>query len=188
MIRENVTIHRALAAKAETLIGDNNLLMVNAHVAHDCVLGNEVVLANKTVLLAGHITVGDRAYFSGAAGVHQFCRIGGYAMVGGQAHITKDVPPFVMVDGVSSMVVGLNRVGLRRGGVGAEDMATLKSAYRVVFRSGLRWEESLEVMRREYPSGMASQFWRFMQDTERGCVKERVTPRAATLKIHRAAA
>ena len=89
--------------------------MVNSHIAHDCHLGNNVILTNN-VMLAGHIIVGDRAYMSGAAGAHQFCRMGTLAMVGGQAHITQDVPPFVTIDGLSSLVVGLNQVGLRRAG------------------------------------------------------------------------
>ena len=86
--------------------------MVNAHVAHDCQIGNNVILTNNA-MLAGHITVGDRAYLSAAVGIHQFCRIGMLAMVGGQAHVTQDVPPFVTVDGMSSLIVGLNQVGLR---------------------------------------------------------------------------
>ena len=115
-IREYATVHRAaLVADHNTTIGDHCLLMVGAHVAHDCRLGNQVILTNN-VMLAGHVTVADRAYISGAAGVHQFCRIGTLAMVGGQAHLSQDVPPYVTVDGMSSLVVGLNKIGLRRAG------------------------------------------------------------------------
>lgn len=91
VIREHVTIHRALDENEATVVGDNNLLMVNAHVAHDCRLGNHCILANN-VMLAGHVTVGDRAYLSGAVAVHQFCRIGTLAMVGGHARVGKDIP------------------------------------------------------------------------------------------------
>ena len=97
VIRENVTIHRALQPERATLVGDNNLLMCNAHIAHDCQVGNNTIIVNN-VMLAGHVIVEDRAYVSGAVAVHQFCRIGTLAMVGGQAHINKDVPPFVTVD------------------------------------------------------------------------------------------
>ena len=113
VIRENVTIHRGLKPGAETRVGDQNLIMVNAHIAHDCVLGNQVIIVNN-VLLAGHVTVGDRAYLSGAAAVHQFCRIGSLAMVGGQSHISQDVPPFVTVDGQSTTIVGLRKEDEKR--------------------------------------------------------------------------
>ena len=119
-IRENVTIHRALVPDHATVIGDNCLLMVNSHVAHDCHLGNNVILTNN-VMVAGHVRIDDRAYLSGAAGVHQFCRIGTLAMVGGQAHLSQDVPPYVTVDGLSSLVVGLNKIGLRRAGYDQAD-------------------------------------------------------------------
>ena len=181
-IREHVTIHRALDEHRTTVIGDNCLLMVNAHVAHDCQIGNNVILTNN-VMLAGHITVGDRAYISGAVGVHQFCRIGTLAMVGGQAHLSQDVPPFVTVDGLSSLVVGLNQVGLRRAGYDAAKVQQLKDAYRVIYRSGLRWKEILEILRTEYVYGPAALFYEFLSTTKRGIVSERRMPPSATLKI-----
>lgn len=183
VIREQVTIHRALNQSKETTIGDDNLLMVSSHIAHDCVVGNHVILANN-VMLAGHVHVGDRAFMSGASAVHQFCRIGAFAMVGGQAHITKDVPPYVTIDGLSSMIVGLNFVGLRRAGFTASQVAELKQAYRIAFRAGLRWEDALERLRREHPEGPASAFHLFLQDSTRGCVMERSMPKRATLKLY----
>ena len=96
-IRENVTVHRALVSDHTTVVGDHCLLMVGVHVAHDCHLGNHVIMANNS-MLAGHVHVDDRAYISGAAGVHQFCRVGTFAMVGGQAHLVQDVPPYVTVE------------------------------------------------------------------------------------------
>lgn len=110
-IRENCTIHRALNEGGTTTVGDHNLLMVAAHVAHDCTIGDYTVIANN-VLLGGFVTVADRAFVSGAVGVHQFCRIGRLAMVGGCARVVQDVPPYVMVDGHSGLIVGLNLVGL----------------------------------------------------------------------------
>jgi UDP-N-acetylglucosamine acyltransferase len=182
VIRENVTVHRALEEDHNTTIGDNCLLMVNAHVAHDCHLGNNVILTNN-VMLAGHITVGEKAYVSGAAGVHQFCRIGTLAMVGGQAHLSQDVPPYVTVDGLSSLVVGLNLVGLRRAGFDQSKVQQLKAAYRVIYRSGLSWKDILDVLQNEYAQGPAAHFYEFLSTSKRGIVSERRMPPNATLKI-----
>ena len=120
--------------------------MVSAHIAHDCRVGSHTIVTNN-VMLAGHVTVEDRAYLSGGAAVHQYCRVGSLAMVGGQSHLTKDVPPFVTIDGLSSYVVGLNQIGLRRAGYSSETIRQLKVAYRVIYRSGLPWTEVLEQLR-----------------------------------------
>ena len=183
-IRENVTIHRALEPGRATTIGDDNLLMVNVHVAHDCRLGGHTIVTNN-VMLAGHVTVGDRAFLSGGAGAHQFCRIGTLAMVGGQAHLVKDVPPYVTVDGHSSLVVGLNRIGLRRTGFSPELIRRLKDAYRVIYRSGLTWAEVLQRLKMEFPDGPAAEFYRFFSGTTRGITPERRLPPGATIKLHR---
>jgi UDP-N-acetylglucosamine acyltransferase len=182
VIRENVTVHRALEREEATEIGDNNLLMVNVHIAHDCRLGNNTIFANN-VMLAGHVTVGDRAYVSGAAAVHQFCRIGTLAMVGGQAHITKDVPPYVTVDGLSSFVVGLNQIGLRRAGHSAADVRRLKEAYRLIYRSGLTWNEILKRLEEDFHDGLAGRFYQFLSATTRGILSERRPPPGATVRL-----
>jgi UDP-N-acetylglucosamine acyltransferase len=183
-LREMVTIHRALEEDQATVIGDNNFLMVNAHVAHDCVLGSNGIFANN-VMLAGHVAVEDRAYLSGAVAVHQFTRIGSMAMVGGQAHVTKDVPPFVTVDGLSSYVVGLNTIGLRRAGFDQDTIRQLKAAYRVIYRSGLAWKDVLARLADEFPQGPAARFHEFLAATTRGIMTERRLPPTATLKIRR---
>jgi UDP-N-acetylglucosamine acyltransferase len=182
VIRENVTIHRALAPDHTTAIGDNCLLMVGCHVAHDCHLGNNVIVTNNA-MLAGHVVVGDRAYISGAAGVHQFCRVGSFAMVGGQAHMVQDVPPYVTVDGLSSLVVGLNKIGLRRAGYNQAAIQQLMAAYRVIYRSGLRWADVLEQLRTRFPIGPAALFYEFLSTTARGIVSERRAPPGATIKL-----
>ncbi|MCA9144679.1 MAG: acyl-ACP--UDP-N-acetylglucosamine O-acyltransferase [Planctomycetaceae bacterium] len=181
-IREYVTIHRGLAPTNCTKVGDGNMIMVNAHIAHDCHIGNNTVIVNN-VMLAGHITVGDGAYFGGAAGVHQFCRIGRLAMIGGQSHLSQDVPPFVMVDGISSHIVGLNLVGLRRAGFTRDEIKDLKAAYRVIYRSGLLWNDTLEVLKNTFKDGPASEFHTFFSIGDRGFVQERKTPRGASIKI-----
>jgi UDP-N-acetylglucosamine acyltransferase len=183
-IRENVTIHRALAEDHTTIVGDHVLLMAGAHVAHDCRVGNNVIVTNNA-LLGGHVTVEDRAYVSGGVAVHQFCRIGTLAMVGGQAHVVKDVPPFVTVDGLSSYVVGLNQVGLRRAGYTSDQVATLKEAYRVIYRSGLRWIDVLARLETEFADGPAAHFRAFCAATTRGIVAERRMPPGATIKLRR---
>lgn len=183
-IRENVTVHRALETEDATLVGNNNLLMVNVHIAHDCRVGNHTIFANNS-MLAGHVTVGDRAYVSGAVAVHQFCRIGSLAMVGGQAHIVKDVPPYVTIDGLSSYAVGLNQIGLRRAGYSQEDLRKLKEAYRVIYRSELNWNQILARLQEEFTEGPATLFYQFLATTTRGIISERRLPPGATIKIRR---
>ncbi|HWB11840.1 MAG TPA: acyl-ACP--UDP-N-acetylglucosamine O-acyltransferase [Pirellulales bacterium] len=181
-IREHCTVHRALHEHDATVVGSNNLLMAGSHVAHDCRVGNNTIFANNS-MLAGHVVVEDRAYISGSVAVHQFCRVGGYAMVGGLARVVKDVPPYVTIDGNSGFVVGLNTVGLRRNGFSNEEIGQLKGAYRLIYRSGLRWQQILDRLKSDYPTGPASHFATFFAGTTRGIVAERRIPPATTLKI-----
>jgi UDP-N-acetylglucosamine acyltransferase len=182
-IRENVTIHRGWANDATTTVGDHNLLMVGSHVGHDCRVGSNCILVNH-VLLGGHVQIEDRAYMGGGSAVHQFCRIGRLAMVGGMAKVTQDVPPFVMVEGAApSQVIGLNKVGLRRNGYTAEQMLQLKQAYRVIYREGLRWSEVLSILEADFGTGPAAAFREFFLNGKRGFTQERRISRRATLKI-----
>lgn len=172
IIREHVTIHRAMKEDAATRIGNQNFLMVGAHVAHDCVLGNNIIIANGTGL-CGHVTIEDRAFLSGMVGIHQFCRVGRLAMVGGMARVTRDVPPFVMIDGSTDSVVGINRVGLRRAGFTVQEINQLKEAYRLIYRSGLPWNSILERLQTEFSEGVAGCYYPFFQEGRRGFVQER---------------
>ncbi len=182
-IRENVTIHRGWNNDAATTVGDHNMLMVGSHVAHDCRVGSNCILVNH-VLLGGHVHVEDRAYLGGGSAVHQFCRIGRLAMIGGIAKITQDVPPFVMIEGGGgSDVTGLNKVGLRRNGYTPEQIVQLKAAYRVIYRDGRRWSEVLEILKAQFHTGPAAAFHEFFKDGKRGFVKERRFSGRATLKI-----
>jgi UDP-N-acetylglucosamine acyltransferase len=181
-IREHVTVHVGLTTKDTTTIGNHCLLMVNVHIAHDCHLADNVIMANNA-MLAGHVHVGSRAYISGAVGVHQFCRVGAYAMVGGQAHVSQDIPPYVTVDGQSSLIVGLNKVGLKRAGFSEADLLALKEAYRIIYRSGLRWSEVQATLAAKFTSGPAAEFYHFFSSGKRGFVSERRTPPSATLKL-----
>ena len=181
-IRENATIHRALAEDHATRIGDSNMLMVATHVAHDCQVGNNTIFANGA-MIAGHVLVEDRAYVSGAVAVHQFCRIGRLAMVGGHARVSKDIPPFTMIDGTTGLVVGLNTIGLRRNGVSSDEIARIKAAYRVIYRSGLKWSEILDRLHGEFSAGLAANFYEFLADSHRGITQERRLPPGATIKL-----
>lgn len=172
VIRENVTIHRSMHPEGTTIVGDDCMLMVNAHVAHDCNVANSVILANNA-MLAGHVVVGRRAFVSGGAGAHQFVRIGAFAMVGGHAHLVRDVPPFFTVDGLSSQVVGLNLVGLRRGGFSSADVKTLKAIYRIVYKSDLNWREIVDKIEKEYTEGVGLEMAKFLASTTRGITFER---------------
>jgi UDP-N-acetylglucosamine acyltransferase len=184
VFRENVTVHRALEAGHVTRIGNRCLFMVAAHAAHDCVVEDNVVLTNGS-MLGGHVQVGQRAYVGGAVGVHQFCRIGQLAMIGGCARVIRDVPPFIMLDGDTAMVVGLNKVGLRRAGFTANDILDLKAAYRIIYRSGLMWQEMLDTLQSEFAAGPAAEFREFFLGGKRGFVQERRTPPGAIVRLRR---
>ena len=181
-IRENSTLHRGYANDGVTTVGSNNLIMVAAHIAHDCRVGSNVVLVNN-VMLGGHVQVEDRAYVGGGVGIHQFCRIGRFVMVGAQTRITQDVPHYVLVEGAQAQIIGLNQIGLRRNGFTQDDLQQLKAAYRVIYRQGLRWSEVLEHLARDFTTGPAALYHDFLKAGKRGFVQERRISRKATLKI-----
>lgn len=146
-IREYVTINRATRAGEATLIGNNNLLMAYAHVAHNCVIEDSVVISNA-VALAGHVHIETRATIGGVLGIHQFVHIGKLAMVGGMSRIDRDVPPYMLVEGNPAQVRTLNLVGLKRAGITeagqGQVFQTLKKAFRILYRSGLTLNQALE--------------------------------------------
>lgn len=141
-IREGATLHRGTKPGSATTIGSDCFIMACAHVAHNCHLGNRVILANN-VALAGHVEIDDQAFISGGVVVHQFCRIGRLAMIGGNSKIVQDCLPFVITDGVPGRASGLNIIGLRRAGFKSSEIQKLKDAYRVLLRSGLALESAL---------------------------------------------
>ena len=181
-IREGATIHRALNEGRSTRVGDRNFLMVGVHIAHDCQVGHDTIFANNA-MLGGHVTVEDRAYISGNVAVHQFCRVGRLAMLGGLARVIKDVPPYVTIDGTTGYVVGLNSIGLRRNGYSTAEIAQLKAAYRAIYRSGLKWQQIIERLQTEFADGPAAAFGEFMNHVSRGIVAERRLPPGAGLKL-----
>ncbi len=132
VFRENTTVHRGTHAALPTRIGSHNLFLCYSHVAHDCQLGDYIILSNS-VALAGHIEVGDHAIVSGFAAVHQFCRIGMHSLIGGLSRVVQDVPPFMIVEGNPAKTRGLNAVGLQRRGFSEEAIKDLKTAYKKLF-------------------------------------------------------
>jgi UDP-N-acetylglucosamine acyltransferase len=136
VIREYVTIHRATRENGWTQIGEHCLVMAMSHVAHDCVIGNHVIIINYAGI-TGHVRVEDRATVGGLSGIHPFARIGAYAYIGGCSKVNQDVPPFVIVDGVPATARSVNVIGLRRGGVGTEDRRLIQAAFSILYRSGL---------------------------------------------------
>ncbi|CAG0939242.1 UDP-N-acetylglucosamine acyltransferase [Gammaproteobacteria bacterium] len=143
-IREYCTINRGTAQDAGvTRVGNDNWLMSYTHIAHDCQVGNDVIMSNNATL-AGHVHVEDHVILSGFCAVHQFCRIGAHAFVGGLSGVTRDVLPFMMVAGHPPEPRGINQEGLKRRGFGPEQLRNLKEAYRILYRSGLRLVEARE--------------------------------------------
>ncbi|GAB5046385.1 acyl-ACP--UDP-N-acetylglucosamine O-acyltransferase [Thermodesulfovibrio sp. TK110] len=151
IIREYVTIHRAsVSGDGWTVIGDNNFIMAYVHIAHDCKIGNSVIMANLATL-AGHVQVEDFAFIGGLVAVHQFTRIGAYAMIGGFSGVGQDVPPFTMASGPRAKLYGLNSVGLKRRGFSEETINILKKAYKILFRDKLQLKEAIEKVKNELP-------------------------------------
>jgi len=168
-IREFATIHRATAADiGVTQLGDHNLIMAYCHVAHNCKIGNHVVMSN-VASLAGHIFVEDWAIISGMSGVVQFTRIGAHSFIGGASAVAQDVPPYVMAAGNHAKMYGLNIVGLTRRGFSENTIAALKKAYRIIFRSSLLLKTAIEKVRAEVDDlPEVKQFVEFIESSKRG--------------------
>jgi len=173
-IREYVSIHRGTpGGKGETVIGNHNLLMAYTHIAHDCVLGNHVIMANVATL-GGHVHLADNVSLGGLAAVHQFCRIGSYSYVGGLSGISKDVPPYVILAGTrnSMRVTGINKIGLRRQGMSKETIGKLEGAFKIIFRSEMLLKDALDKVAREFADCPEVEYLvDFFRTSKRGVVK-----------------
>lgn len=168
VIREGVTIHRGTKPDTRTVIGDQCFLMAFSHFAHNVRLGRKIIVANAA-LLAGYVEVDDGAFISGSVVIHQFVKIGRLAMLGGQSGIGKDIPPFCMTESATrNRIAGLNLVGLKRAGIGPEERKAIKQGFEILYRSGLNVGQAVERMKTEFPSGPASELWRFVERSERG--------------------
>ena len=168
-IRESVTMNRGTAeGGARTKVGDDGLFMAYSHVAHDCLVGNGVVLANCAAL-AGHVELGDYCIIGGLAAVHQHTRLGELAFIGGGAMVVMDVPPFCVAVGDRAKLQGVNVVGLRRSGMDEQAVRDVRAAYKIFFQSGLRMQDALERLREEYAgSEQVGKLMRFIEESKRG--------------------
>ena len=151
LIREFVTIHRAtVEGGGETVLGNKNFIMAYSHIAHDCRIGNQVIMANNSTL-GGHIHVEDFAIVGGLVAIHQFVRVGCYAMIGGLSGIPQDIPPYTIAAGSRARLYGLNLVGLKRHKFSEETISALKQAYRILFRSHLTLRKAIGRVEEEVP-------------------------------------
>jgi UDP-N-acetylglucosamine acyltransferase len=171
VIREFATIHRSARPGGTTRVGRGCFVMGYGHIAHDCDIGDEAIVASYAAL-AGHIHIGARAFVSGGVVIHQFSRVGELAMIGGGSKVNLDVPPFFTVDGVPARAVGLNLVGLKRAGLGDEDLRALKRAYRLLYRSKLSSKAALTEIER-LSNSYASRLVEFVRSSERGICRDR---------------
>lgn len=174
--REHCTVHRGTAkGGGVTVVGSDNLFMVGTHIAHDCRVGHHTIFANNATL-AGHVDVEDHAAISAFSSVHQFCRVGTHAYVGGYSVITRDALPYVKTVGGKPACYGINRIGLERKGFDGETLAVLDRAYRILVRSKLNTSQAVETLREELgEEPIVAGLLTFIEGSERGVIME--TPR-----------
>lgn len=170
-IREHYTISRGTKPESVTEIGDGNYIMTSGHIAHNCKIGSNTVIAS-CALVAGYVEVEDQAFISGGVVIHQFSKIGRLAMIGGNTRVNSDVPPFFLYSGFNIEAKGLNLVGLRRAGYKASDVSALKKAYQTLYRSGLKLDEALARIETEIPTPETLHLVKFIRASERGICRE----------------
>jgi UDP-N-acetylglucosamine acyltransferase len=168
IIREYTTINLATSATGKTTVGNDNLLMAYTHIAHDCVIGNNCVIANCGTL-AGHVTIEDRAVVGGLVAIHQFTRVGALSIIGGCSKVVQDVPPYSTCDGHPTKVFGINSIGLERAGLSKDIIQVLKRAFKILFFSELSFSHAIERVNKELPSCKELTYLvNFIQKSERG--------------------
>ncbi len=170
-IREHYTISRGTQPESETRIGDGNYIMTSGHIAHNCKLGDDLVIAS-CALVAGHVEIEDGAFLSGGVVVHQYSRIGRLAMVGGNTRVNKDLPPFFLYSDFNAAAKGLNLVGLKRAGFSLDEIREIKKGYRILYRSGLPQEDALSRIETECDSKYTHDLIRFVRSSKRGICRE----------------
>jgi UDP-N-acetylglucosamine acyltransferase len=173
IIREFVTLHRGtIKGGGKTVIGNENFFMAYSHVAHDCQIGNGIVMANGATL-AGHILIEDRAVIGGIVAIHQFCRVGTHSFIGGVSGVTLDIPPYMLASGSHVKLFGLNTIGLKRASFSEETLKALKKAYRIIFRSSLTLEKAIKRVEEEEFSQIPEvrHLLHFIQQSKRGIAR-----------------
>ena len=168
IVREFVTINSATGEGKETVIGNNCFLMAYVHIAHNCCLGDGVVMANCGTL-AGHVEVEDKAIIGGLSAIHQFCRIGTLALIGGCSKVVQDVPPYMIADGHPAKVYSINTIGLKRNNISDDTLHSLKQAFKIIYRSGLNISHALQKIQQEVsPSAEVTRLVQFIKSSDRG--------------------
>jgi UDP-N-acetylglucosamine acyltransferase len=170
-IREHYTISRGTAPESETVIGDDNYIMTSGHIAHNCRIGNQTVIAS-CALVAGYVEVEDQAFISGGVVIHQYSKIGRLAMIGGNTRVNLDVPPFFLYSDFNVAVKGLNLVGLRRAGFKAPEVRALKTSYKLLYKSNLKLEDALQRIETEVPTEHTRHLVAFIRSSKRGICRE----------------
>ena len=170
-IRENVTISRGTASKGTTIVGSNNLLMENMHIAHDCVVGNGCIIGNSTKF-AGEVTVDDFAIISAVVLCHQFCHIGSYVMIQGGSRFSQDIPPYIIAGKEPIRYAGINLIGLRRRGFSAETIQNIHEAYRIIYQGNLTRADAIQQIKEVLPQSPEIQYIiDFVENSQRGIIK-----------------
>jgi len=170
-IREHYTISRGTAPESETVLGDENYIMTSGHIAHNCRIGSRTVIAS-CALVAGYAEVEDQAFISGGVVIHQYSKIGRLAMIGGNTRVNLDVPPYFLYSDFNVAAKGLNLVGLRRAGFKASDVAALKTAYKLLYKSGLKLEDALDQIESQVPTEHTRHLVSFIRSSKRGICRE----------------
>ena len=170
VIREFCTLNRGTTHRMKTEIGSNCLLMAYVHVAHDCLIGDNVILANA-VNMAGHVTIEPFAAIGGMTPIHQFVKVGRNSFVGGGLRVSKDVPPFILAAGDPLKYAGINRVGLTRRGFSDEALKEIRGAYKLIYRSGLNVSQALEKLKSQNSTPKLETIIQFIESSERGIIK-----------------
>ena len=175
-IRECVTINKGTNARGSTLIGNNTLIMAYVHVAHDCMIGNNVILVNSAAL-AGEVEIDDFAIVSGASLIHQFCRVGKHVMLQGGSRVGKDVPPFITAGRIPLAYEGLNSIGLKRRGFTQEKIHEIQEMYRVIYHRGFNITQAREQLEKDFPpSAERNEIIGFMKASKRGLIRGSSSP------------
>lgn len=171
IIREHYTISRGTEPESITEIGDDNYIMTSGHIAHNCKIGNQTVICS-CALVAGYVDVEDQAFISGGVVIHQYSKIGRLAMIGGNTRVNSDVPPFFLYSGFNVEAKGVNLVGVKRAGLSAKQIAALKIAYRLLYRSGLKLDDALQRIEAEVGGEEAAHLVKFIRASKRGICGE----------------
>ncbi len=170
-IREYATLNRGTTYSYKTVVGKNCFLMAYSHIAHDCVIGNHVIISNA-VNMAGHVVIEDHVGVGGLSGIHQFVKIGQHSFIGGGYRVAKDVPPFVLAMGEPLQYGGVNRIGMLRSGYSEDIINILKKAYRILYRSNLLQKDALKKIREEFPGiPEIESLVQFVESSERGIIR-----------------